>query len=690
MSEVLLSFCIPVMNRLTDLQATLRQNLEDNSAQRDRVEFIIMCFDRSMETADWINQNFAKDLATGYLRFYQSDRLRNWHFGRAKNSFRGLAGGRIYASLDGDNFTGPAGGQHIIDVFQANAYDCIFHQFQGDWGDGTCGRLSMTMQDYEEIGYDEAFLPRQWDELDAILSIFVRYPSRRYVCYQGNSITRKSRPFARFLSENALDMRTLELDGNLDPLAKMNGVYAIGQHNSYYVPEDAQLNYFSIYNHLFSYIKNCQDTERREKYVSEIVAAQRDMAQHVDSQELLDAFLAAENTGEIVSSATDITLISCLKDEPNIDDWLNYYRNLGVTRFFLIDDHSIKPLKARCQAPDVHIWQPEAGRFRFSKAFWIELLARNYCIGQWVITVDGDEYIRLPEGCAEHTQCRFRHLIEYAERHSLAYFCGFLLDLFPAAENYATASKNIPIALSKFTNYQFRKGGKLSGAYKNNEGSRWSYGEHSNWAYQIDIRYRVNRAFDSLRKFPFFCYDASMNIHQGFHDLIIAGESRSWTELGRQDLLPILHHKIFDLQFAVYSQANNEYNSYYSITKKNMLRFIKDKFLHLKQMIRSPFSYPFLGYGSMPLPSAPSITLVWHGDDDLKTSSGGDFDSAINRSLPVIVRRGVSLHVENCMRLLSPHFDDAIWWFIAHTPYKKMIRCADDTAVLSIERNEFN
>ncbi len=689
MSEILLSFCTPVMNRLADLQSTLRRNLDDNRAQRGRVEFIVMCFDKGMETAEWIQQNFAEDLATGYLRFHQSDRLRSWHFGRAKNGFRGLPRGRIYASLDGDNFTGPAGGQHIIDVFEANAYDCIFHQFQGDWGDGTCGRLSMTMQDYEAIGYDQDFLPRQWDELDSILSILVRNPSRRYVCYRGKSIARKSGPFARFLRENELYIRTIEIDGNLDPLVKMNGVCAVGQHDSNYVPQDAQLNCFSIYNHLFSYIKNCQDTERREQYVSEIVAAQRDMVLHVDSQILLDAFLLADSAGEIVSSATDITLISCLKEEPGVDEWLNYYRKLGVTRFFLIDDHSVKPLAVRCQATDVHIWRPEAGRFRFSKAFWIELLARNYCMGQWIITVDGDEYIRLPEGCTdEHTQCRFCHLIDYAERHSLTYFCGFLLDLFPAAENYDTASKNIPIALSKFTNYQFRMGRNLAGAYKNNEGSRWSYGEHCGWAYQIDIRYRVNRAFDSLRKFPIMKYDISMNIHQGFHDLIIDGENRSWTELGRQDLLPILHHKIYNLQFADFSSEYNECDSYYSITRKNMLRFIKDRFLHLRQMVVSPFSYPYLGYGTVPLPSASSITLLWH--DDLKASFAGDFDSAINRSAPVIVKRGASLHVVNVMEILSLHFDDAIWWFMTHTPFKNMIRRTEDTAVLSVELNERN
>jgi hypothetical protein len=673
------------MNRLADLQATLRRNLDDNRAQRDRVEFIVICFDRGTEAADWVQHNFVDDLASGYLRFYQSERLQSWHFGRAKNGFRGIARGRIYASLDGDNFTGPAGGQHIINVFEANGYDCIFHQFQGDYGDGTCGRVSMTMQDYEEIGYDNDFLSRQWDELDAILSILVRNPSRRYICYRGNSIAVKSGPFRRFLSENAINVHTIEIDGSIDPLVKVRGRGAVGKHDSNYVQQDAQLKYYSIYNHLFSYIKNCRDTERREQYVSEIVAAQRNMVQYVDSRQLLKAFLVAEGAGEIVPSATDITLIACLKDEPCIDEWLSYYRNLGVTRFFLIDDHSVKPLAIRCQAQDVYIWRPDAGRFRFSKAFWVELLARSYCMGQWVVTVDGDEYIQLPEGGTDDdAQCRFQHLVDYADRHALSYFCGFLLDLFPGAENYASVSKNTPIALSKFTHYQFRENGKPPNVYKKHEGSHWSYGEYCGWAYQIDIRYRVNRGFDSLRKFPFFRYDASMNIHQGFHDLIIEGKSRSSSELGRQDLLPILHHKIYNLQFADLVLGNNDFASYYSITRKNMLRFVKDKFLHLRQMIVSPFSYSYLGYGAVPLPGISLITLLWIGD--LETSPNKDVDAAINRSAPVIVRKGESLQVENVMEIMAPHFDDAIGWFATHTPFKNLIRRTDDTAILSVER----
>jgi hypothetical protein len=105
-------------------------------------------------------------------------------------------------------------------------------------------------------------------------------------------------------------------------------------------------------------------------------------------------------------------------------------------------------------------------------------------------------------------------------------------------------------------------------------------------------------------------------------------------------------------------------------------------------MIISPFSYPYFCYGLVPLPGVPSVTLLWLADHT--ASSAQDIDSVINRSAPLIVRRKTNLQVESEMEFLAPHFDDAIGWFVANTPYKHMIRRTEDTAVLSVERNELN
>ena len=282
MSGIVLSFCTPVMNRLSDLQSTLRRNLDDNREHQEKIEFVVVCFDRDAVTATWVKRNFSEEIASGYLRFYQSTSLKKWHFGRAKNAFRGLLRGRIYASLDGDNFTGPAGGKHIIEVFEAYEYNCIFHQFQGDWGDGTCGRVSMTREDYETIGYDEYLLARQWDELDAILTILVQNPLRRYICYQGKSIATKSWPFKRFIQENDIKIHTIELDGKLDPLLHARSGVSVGKHKSSYVHDNEELKYSSIFNHLSSFCKNTRDDALCNSYINELVDIQRIIAERLD------------------------------------------------------------------------------------------------------------------------------------------------------------------------------------------------------------------------------------------------------------------------------------------------------------------------------------------------------------------------------------------------------------------------
>lgn len=681
MSGITLSFCTPVMNRLSDLQATLRRNLEDNRAQQDRVEFVVVCFDQSDETDIWVHENFSADLASGYLSFHRSRALESWHFGKAKNAFRGLTRGRIYASLDGDNFTGLSGGQHIIDVFESMSYDCLFHQFQGDWGDGTCGRVSMTMHDYEVIGYDEQFLPRQWDELDAMLSILVRQPTRRYICYQGKSIIRKSQPFARFLRENKIEPVVVELDGTKDPLTQVSRPVAVGQHQTNYVQHDSRLKYFSQYNHLFSYIKNCHCSSLQETYVSEIVATQREMVRHLPAELLCKAFLTCTTSQAVNQSQDDITLIACVSNESSLPQWIEHYRRLGVTRFLLIDDHSIKPVGSTIQEQDVIVWRPIAGRFRFSKAFWIELLARCFCDKSWTVIVDADEYLCLPERCAKnHDAPVLTLLTQYAEAGNIEYFCGFLLDVVPGPEAYAAVNlSGTPLTRSQYKYFQFRPETRAGRAYRTNKGSWWSYGECVDWAHGIDIRFRLNRSFDSLRKFPLIKFNTSMHIHQGFHDLIVNGKSRTWHELQRLDLLPLLHYKFYHLQFGAIGQKRSSFDSYYSVTQENLVRLHDERDFHRRQAIMSPFTYEWFDYSLIPIPMLSSITLRYR---DKATFSS--FANYIQRRAEVIV---VAHHdVKWCPAegLHAPSIAVAAEWVRTHTPFQHVVRLDDESAELSV------
>lgn len=690
MSSIALSFCTPVMNRLGDLQATLRRNLDDNWEQRAQVEFVVACFDKDRRTADWVRANFGPELASGYLRFVHSDRLTAWHFGRAKNAFRELARGRIYASLDGDNFTGPGGGQHIIDVFEANGHDCVFHQFQGEWGDGTCGRVSMTMEDYRQIGYDDDFLPRQWDELDAILSILVHRPTRRYVCYRGKSIAVKSQPFGRFLRENRVEFRTVEIDPASDPLSKVTSGVAVGQHESTYVQDDDRLKYSSIFNHLSSFFKNTRDEALRTRYAGELVETQRAMAERIDPKVLLGWFLSPRTGSEPSIGARDVALAACIRNEDDLESWQAHYRRLGVTHFLIVDDGSTVPIAERVSASDTFVWTPRCGRFRYSKAFWLELLLRSYATDRWAVTVDSDEYIELPRtrqtavAGAPAAARPLALLIEHAQAAGRRYFPGFLLDLVPDPSSLPAlrAGKRLPRA--SFERYQFRPESSLP-AYRHHNTVRWSYGEHADWAYRIDVRFRLNRAFDSLRKFPVFRMGGDIHLNQGFHDLIIGGKQRSGHDLSRPDLLAIRHYKLWNSQGDAVDASNRPADAYHVETRVNLERLRSNLHRALRVACASPFTHRFIDHRLVPVPGRMSIVLR---TDKAAHDERDAFASSLNRSADIVVVLGDGEpgYAEGLIHAAS--LEQAIDWFRVHTPYVDVEARGDSHATLAARHGD--
>lgn len=688
MREIKLSFCVPVMNRLSDIQATLRQNLADNFNDRHQIEFIVVCFDKDEKTSKWILDNFRAELASGYLRFYRSDRLETWHFGKAKNAFRNLMKGRIYVSLDGDNFTGPGGGRYIIDIFEANAYDCVLHQFQGNWGDGTCGRISLTAEDYRTSGYDDNFLPRQWDELDALLSILVRHPSRRYVCYAGKSIVKKSQPFARFISDNDIQVNTVELDPNSDPLVRASTTVAVGQNKNSYVQDDERLKYSSVFNHLTSFFKNTSSDALRARYVSELVDVQRTMAAKLEIDVLMHWYLMPTRADACVVEPGRIVLTACIRNEEHLEEWLDHYRGLGVTRFLLVDDGSSDPISQRIKAPDVWVWKPKCGIFRYSKAFWLEILLRNYACNRWSITVDSDEYLELPRvaqanaKAAVHPNTPLSQLVKWAHAKNIRYFSGFLLDLVPDRKCLPKIRSRQALPRGAFSHYQFRPI-TVSKLYERQNTVKWSYNYHANWAYRIDIRYRLNRAFDSLRKFPVFLMDVDVHLNQGFHDLIVSGEKRSAKEMGRADLLPIRHYKMFSTQQDAISQEVRPTSSYHHETRVNLDRLRRNFDATLAGAVMSPFTYQFFDYSLVPVPGTSHITV---------RAVGAEKEASVNETFGLALLRKADIFVKlkngaACVRngaIEAKSMDDAVDWLRAMTPFHTVVERSTNHVTLAL------
>ena len=172
------------MNRLGDIKGTLAHNLAANKAYRDDVEFLVIEFGSSNEVSDWISSepSFQEALGDGYLRVVTDrDTLDIWHFGRAKNAFRSHLRGQIYSSLDADNFITAAETKWLLDVARKHPLGFVAHHFSGDFGDGTCGRVSMPAPLYRTVGYDPQMFPRQWDELGLMAETMKRFPAAHLV-----------------------------------------------------------------------------------------------------------------------------------------------------------------------------------------------------------------------------------------------------------------------------------------------------------------------------------------------------------------------------------------------------------------------------------------------------------------------------------------------------------------------------
>lgn len=680
MARLELSFCIPLMNRFDDIQATLAQNLADNRGSIGRVEFILICFDSDDLVEKWVKANFQDYIESKFLRFYRSSDLNIWHFSKAKNAFKKFIKSRIYASLDGDNYTGFQGGEHIINVFQQHDYNCILHQFQGDWGDGTCGRVALRVEDYIEIGYDNCLLPRQWDELDAMLSIMVRHPERKYVCYKGKSIINKSFPFRRFITENFLSPMVVEIDERLDPLYEELGKQAVGLHDNNYVDQDLKLKYSNIFNHLSSFFKNTPFDHHRNQYVVELQEIQRTMVEVIDPS-ILERWvlIRQDHNGAVKIDQNDIILLSCIKDEPDLDHWYSYYTKLGVTKFFIIDDYSTRTIKSIIGYNNVFIWYPIVGRFRYAKVFWLEILLSCYCRGNWCLTVDSDEYISLPDfppNPEKQDQSGLRRYIDVGINKGIEYFAGFLLDVFPGLNNFG----RMPYNLEKcdFTNYQYRPP-TLTEMYEQSNTVRWSYGENYSWAYQIDVRYRLNRAFDSLRKFPIFRYRPGIHLNQGFHDLIIDSHKRKPSELNRGDLIPIIHYKLRGLLLQKISGQPKDIHAYHQETSKNLNRIISNIEYCLLNAMISPFSHKYIGYNVIPTPNCQEI-IVESGDQEVIISDVECVDRTLQKL--VYVESNCQPYFKNPY-VFGRSFMEVVNWIRQVTPFSYLKNLNEMSALLS-------
>lgn len=511
--QPVISFCIPVMNRPDDVRNTLAWNLEQNRGFSDEIEFVLVFMDEDADTHDWVRNTFHEELKSGYLRIIIAPALDGWHFGKAKNQHKAYATGEIFSSLDGDNFVTREEVQQLLDIEQEHGKHFVFHHFTGIWGDGSSGRISTSMTLYREIGYDELFMPRQFDEMDFIFTALARDPSLPLLRTETENNALSSVRSAEFV----------KLANLVNPVVQVPTVERrspINPKTDSYVADDPSMALMQSFNQWMCFTKNSPSPQVKKTYQKRLLDARHKMTDGLSGEKLLSVLFSSHDIpapDSLEIGSDDVCLFTCMKnDDLFLTQFYNKHKKLGVKHFFIIDDGSDTPIRTTLPYEDVHIFHPKVGTFSSSKGMWIDALVKAYLApGQWALTLDADEILDLPDAYASLPE-----LGRVLRDRNIDAMPALLLDLVPGADvDQQTLSEVSHENFYDIFNHYIFLNTPAEKPYVDYHMIRWGFGEYADLSWQLDTRYHAFGTFDSLRKIPLFQARSGRHVNQGFHTL---------------------------------------------------------------------------------------------------------------------------------------------------------------------------
>jgi len=533
------SYCIPVMDRFADISGTLQANLKENARHADHIEFLVILFGPSNEVVDWIEDqsDLVAALERGYLRVIQdTETLDSWHFGKAKNAFRPHLRGKVYSSLDADNFVTAEETDWLLDVAEENPSGFVAHHFSGDFGDGTCGRVSMPARLYRHIGYDPRLLPRQWDEMDFMVGALKTCPAAPLIMQEGANIATIGSSFVTFLDIERMPNRRLT---RRYPIRRK----PLNPQGVDYMQRQPDLVASELFNSNQSALNWTISDHRKEVFSRRAQNATHALLRDMPTDRLVSALF--NNLPELPTLAnTDLPLFASVKNEaPLLPRFLSHYRQLGVTHFFLIDDGSEIPVSELNLGEDVTVLQTKTGQFQVAKALWLQAAAKAVTReGAWLLTVDADELVQLPARFST-----FADLIAELDRTGKSFAPGLLLDMLPSDPSFAVDPSQ---PFDTFDSFCWRDDLPVRD-YFLKPSVDWGFGLDAPISWRVDVRYHAFGTFDSLRKIPLLKYRHDWFFNQGFHTLrgFDGYEHNEITPKMFEDdiLLPIFHYKLSKL-----------------------------------------------------------------------------------------------------------------------------------------------
>jgi hypothetical protein len=147
-----------------------------------------------------------------------------------------------------------------------------------------------------------------------------------------------------------------------------------------------------------------------------------------------EGVLQRRDSNDIATEAGAVLLFTAVRNERWRLPWfLNYYRKLGVDRFFFVDnDSSDETADYLLKQKDVHVFYTnQSYAVSCSGMQWINYLVEQYGSNAWCMYVDVDEALVFPD-CENKS---LKELTGYMAHHGYEAMYAFMLDMFAPGVN---------------------------------------------------------------------------------------------------------------------------------------------------------------------------------------------------------------------------------------------------------------
>lgn len=129
---------------------------------------------------------------------------------------------------------------------------------------------------------------------------------------------------------------------------------------------------------------------------------------------------------DIHDNKNEIRLFAIMRNESlRLPYFFEYYKNIGVDRFFIIDNNSSDDsVRIASQEDYVHVYSTKDSFKNFW--FWMEYLLKEFGSDQWCLVVDIDELFAFPYS----EKLKLKGLIDFLEQEESTSIMSLLLDMY--------------------------------------------------------------------------------------------------------------------------------------------------------------------------------------------------------------------------------------------------------------------